>query len=432
MRVSRSFRLSALALVSLFTLTGFGCRQAVVAPKKPSQPLVMWGLWQDTSDLDPVIQAFKKQTGIDVQYKKLASVAGYQQQLLDALAQGRGPDIFVIHHTWVESQQGIMAPAPATVIDPKAVNDEFVDVVSKDLVRNGHVYALPVSVDSLALYYNKDLLSAAGIARPPQTWDEVQQDVQKLTSLNRDGTIQQSGIAMGTAANVNRPGDIVQALMLQNGLAINDPSTNAGVSIANDNGSNALTFYTDFANKAKNVFTWDLQQDYSVDAFSEGKSAMMISYSYQLAAVRAKNPRLNFAVAPLPQIPDSTKKVTLAAYWPFAVAKASPAADAAWQFVRFLSDKDNSIAVNKSQDAPPARRDAVLQLERDQDIGVFAQGALTADSWPRPDITVSDKIFNDMIDGVVTGQNTVTDALKRAEDQLNQSFNPNGPPATSP
>jgi multiple sugar transport system substrate-binding protein len=423
-----NWSLIALVILSLIVLPGFGCRRSNVSgDAKNIQSLVVWGLWQESAMIEPIIKAFSDQTGVKVEYKKIASIATYEKTLLEALAQGRGPDVFVIHHTWVEDKRGIMTPAPSDIVDERAVREEFVDVVAKDVVRDGFVYALPTSVDTLALYYNRDLLSAAGIPKAPSTWDEFQRAIERVTKVNRLGIIEQSGASVGTAANVNRASDIVQLLMMQSGLDIMKPEI-AQIDIANEIGERSVTFYTDFANKSKKVYTWNLQQDYSLDAFAAGKTAMMVNYSYHLPTIQAKNPRLNLGIAPVPQISDSQPK-SFASYWPFAVSTTSRAPKTAWTFVRFLTSATSADALNAVQKVPPARRDSIATVQRDPLTGVFADQALLAVSWPRVDITASDAIFNKMIDDVVTGAASLEDALRSAQDQL-QGFvkDPNAQP----
>jgi len=425
-----------LILLSVAALTGFGCRpQEEGAPQlDTSITLQVWGLWQDSEDMSPIIAAFQEDTGIDIEYKKIASVAQYEKKLLESLAQGRGPDIFVIHHTWVEGKRGLMSPAPSNIIDERALREEFVDVIADDLIRDSLIYALPVSVDTLALFYNKDLLSAAGIARPPRTWSEFQQIIERLTKVTRFGTIEQSGAALGTAANVNRATDVLQLLFLQSGLPILTPA-DSSASLATEEGERALTFYTDFANKSKKVYTWDLQQDNSIDAFAEGETAIMINYSYHIPTIQAKNPRARFSIAPMVQIADS-KVVNFASYWPFAVSNQASSQEAAWQFIRHLSSAEFSSLLNQSQQTPPARRDTIEATLRDPIFGVFAEQALTAVSWPRIDIVAIDAIIATMIDNVVTGATTPSESLRRAEGQINQIQpvveQPTAPSADSP
>jgi len=408
--------LLALAGISIIALTGFGCRSSGVDTGDTTGTLLVWGLWQDSAMMEPVLDAFEEQTGVKVEYKKIASVATYEKMLLEALAEGRGPDVFVIHHTWVEGKRGLMAPAPAQIIDERMLRDEFVSVVADDVVRDGLVYALPTSVDTLALYYNVDLLNAAGVPQPPRTWTDFQRAVERITKVSRLGIIEQSGAALGTASNVNRAPDILQLLMMQSGISLATDQSGR-VNIAGDVGERALTFYTDFSNKSKKVYTWDLQQDYSIDAFAEGETAMMVNYSYHLPTIKAKNPRLRFGVAALPQIADSTP-MTFASYWPFAVSASSRSPLTAWQFIRFVASAPMAKVINDAQAAPPARRDSIAALQADPQLGVFAEQALQAVTWPRVDIVATDAIFNKMIDEVVTGANAIPDALRRTEDQL--------------
>jgi multiple sugar transport system substrate-binding protein len=417
--MSSKVPLIVLIAVSAFALMGFGCRQPQKVQQTTTTSLVVWGLWQDSDIMGPIVRAFKDQTGITVEYKKISSVATYEKELIQALAEGRGPDIFVINNTWVEAKRGILSPAPVEVINPRQLETEFVDVVGKELARDGFVYALPTSVDTLALYYNSDLFNSAGISAPPKTWQEFQQDVIKLTQVSRLGVIGQSGAAIGTASNINRAPDLLQMLMMQSGLPILDTSRGERrIDIANDTGVRALSFYTDFSNKGKQVYTWDVSQDYSIDAFAEGKTAMLFNYSYQAPTIKAKNQRLQFSVGPVPQINLTGTQVTFASYWPFAVSASSRSPQAAWQFVHFLASKDVSETLNKAQGVPPARRDAIPDYAADPFMGVFAEQSLKAQSWARVDIVATDDIFNKMIDSVATGGAAISDALRQAQDQL--------------
>ena len=62
------------------------------------------------------------------------------------------------------------------------VRDLFVDVVSKDVIlEDNKIYGLPLSVDTLAMFYNKDLLNNAGISEAPKYWNrEFLQTVKKI------------------------------------------------------------------------------------------------------------------------------------------------------------------------------------------------------------------------------------------------------------
>jgi len=64
----------------------------------------------------------------------------------------------------------------------------------KELVDfNGQHFGLPFSLDTAALFYNQDALTAAGIAAPPATFEELLAAAEKLLVVNADGSIERIG-----------------------------------------------------------------------------------------------------------------------------------------------------------------------------------------------------------------------------------------------
>src|SRR6185503_13897351 len=114
-------------------------------------------------------QAIHKNTTIKFVKK---DVTNYEQDLVDAIASGNGPDIFSIHNDWLPAQKDKIAPIPSSIMTVKSYKDDFVDVAFGDFVKDNQIYAIPISVDVLGLYYNEDILTSAEIAQPPTTWPE--------------------------------------------------------------------------------------------------------------------------------------------------------------------------------------------------------------------------------------------------------------------
>jgi len=158
--------------------------------------------------------------------------------------------------------------------------------------------------------------------------------------------------------------------------------------------------------------------DYSLDAFAEGQTAIMFNYAYQLPAIRAKSPYLNFAVAPMPQIKTATKEVNYANYWGLVVSRNCQESERAWQFIDWLVEKENSQQYLESTNKPTARRDLVSWQRDDPDLGVFAEQALTAYSWEQVDNLAIEQYLADMIESVVLGRVTVEEAVERAANQI--------------
>ena len=168
------------------------------------------------------------------------------------------------------------------------------------MVRGGKIYGLPLSVDSLALIYNRTMLDNAGITKAPSTWLEVKEAVKKLTLQDDEGNIVQSGIALGGSKNINRTSDILSLLMMQNGTEMVDPTGRkimfAETSPYSDDknyrpGMEALRFYSDFAMPSKEVYSWNSAMPEASEAFVTGSLAMMLGYSYQLPIIRTQGAR---------------------------------------------------------------------------------------------------------------------------------------------
>ncbi|MBL7155479.1 MAG: extracellular solute-binding protein [Candidatus Portnoybacteria bacterium] len=399
-----------------------GCKE----PLAEEVELEFWGVFDDSDIYRPLIEdfnlAFPK---IKINYYK-KTYQTYEKDLLEAMAGGRGPDIFMMHHTWLPRYEDKIWAAPSELITLKELTDNFVDVVYTDFVSDGYITALPLSIDTLALYYNKDIFNTAGLPQPPTTWEEFLTDVEKLTIKDERDNIIRAGVALGTARNVNRSTDILSLLMLQSGAQmVNEQRTsvafNQSVNLNGESfypGQRALEFYTDFANPLKSVYTWNTRMNYSLDSFSEGKVVMMLNYSYQTPIIRAKSPYLNFGIAPMPQIETSTNNVNYANYWGLTVSHNCQNANEAWQFIIWLTDKENAQKYLELTEKPTARRDLILGQKDDPDLAVFAEQTLTAYSWEQVDNSTIEQYFADMIESVVLGAATIQEAINRAASDI--------------
>ncbi|MDD5397253.1 MAG: extracellular solute-binding protein [Candidatus Moranbacteria bacterium] len=458
----------AVAIIPFFS----GC--GTTAPSGYLVNLEIWGTFDDSLVYSEIINQYKQINPYvgEIKYRKFSQDT-YRQELLDALASGQGPDIFLVNNGWMASFQNKLEPAPTPLMSDQDMKSNFPDVVTSDFMDGGKAYAVPLSVDSMQLYYNKDMFNAVGITAPPKTWFEFQSDVVKLTRLNPNGGFDLSGAAIGTGTNINRASDLLTLLMLQNGVEF---PTKKGMAAKIDEGvvgrdgnvtqagESALSFYTQFAklNGANNLrnpfYTWNSRNHNSIDAFSEGTVAMMFNYSWQIAEIKKKNPKLNFAVASVPQA-HSDNPVTYANYWGYAVSRNKVVAPAtvggqpaaapvsnetrtheAWQFLRFLTLKNsgkitlyNAVTKNskdfpisfdpaidylKKTNQPAARRDIIELQKIDTDLGPFATGNLFAKHWYQPDPDAVDKIFVDTIESVNRGDVNLHEALVLARNRI--------------
>lgn len=457
--------LSIIATLAVLITSGQGClggssQQTTV----PQVELTIWRVFDDKDTFDPIINAYRAQhPNVSINYRKLR-YDEYEQELLRAFAEGNGPDILSVQNSWMREYQDLLMPMPSSVtvvnleqrgtvrkevvtvatekptMSIKTLNTNYVEVVPNDVVLSyqpdprqdaeDRIYGLPLSVDTLALYYNKDLLDAAGIPSPATTWDQFQQQVTSLTALNEAGDVIQSGAALGTADNVERSADILSLLMLQTGTTMNDErgrvafnATPVGADRGTLPGLNAVQFYTDFANPTKQVYTWNDSFPNSFDAFTSGKTAYFVGYSYHNDLIRTAAPKLNYGITQVPQIANS-REVNFANYWVESVSAQTANPDWAWDFVLYAADAANVTSYLSVAKKPTALRSLINDQLEDETLGPFADQLLTAESWYKGrDVSAAEAAMRGLIDNILAGTyESPTDALDLAAKTVAQTY----------
>jgi multiple sugar transport system substrate-binding protein len=353
----------------------------------------------------------------------------YQSKLLAALAAGTGPDVFEIGNRDLPQWTSVTAPIPATLattFSQVTLQSDFPDVVSQDFVSGGNIYALPLSIDTLAMIYNKDLFNTAGIATVPTTWEGLQADLPALRQVNAQGQITQAALALGgSETSIPNAPDIIFLLMMQNGAQMTsaDGTSVKFASGANGNdtsGINAFNYYLQFANAAGSSYTWNDGMGTALASFTQGKTAVIFDYSSALAQIKATAPFLNYGVAAMPQPANAVVAVNYAKYNGLAVSRNSTQIAGAWNFIINLtmSAADENI-YTKDTGAPPALRSVIAADLTDPTMSVFASQALTAKSWHESNSTQIDAIMNTAIVNVLNGAADSTTALTQAQSAMN-------------
>lgn len=472
--------LSLLILLILLPGFGFACTPAAVQEQTQPIELNYWRVWDGPDAFEDIIAKYNAiHPFVKINYKKFR-YEEFEQKLLEGFATDRGPDIFSIHNTWLRKYQknGLILPMPATIsmvypieqgtikketiltvketksITLKEIKNNYADVVYNDIVINKNennkitpqVYGLPLSVDTLVMFYNKDLYNNAGITTPSTYWDaKFQSDVKKLNKQNAKGELIQSGAALGGSKNIDRSMDILAALMMQSGAEMLDDSgqikfNQSPVNMKQTNyvpGLDAIRFYTDFANPGKEIYSWNKDLDSAINLFADGKLATMFGYSYHIPQIKALSPKLNFAIAKLPQIEGNTP-VNYANYWAEVVSSkiltnpenlkkgakyAKNKADAAWDFIQFETREEQAKIYLEKTKKPTALKSLINSQTEDMEIGVSAEQILTAKSWYKGnDANAMETIFQEMINEANANPEKIKNALDIGAQKVQQTI----------
>lgn len=430
MSLSRSqiIIISSVVFVILFFVgifTGVLPGSRIFTQKPPEVTLTVWGI-EDKNFLQGGIVDYETlRTNVVVKYEEI-NPGDYEQKVLNALAAGTGPDVIMFGNSWLLKHFDKVVPVAETQLNKKSLQELFPTVVEQDFAPNDKIYALPLYIDTLALYYNVDTFDKRGIALPPEDWLDFQNLIPKLLEKNSDGSISKSAAAIGGTDNtIDKGSDLLMLLMLQAGAKMtNDDFSVASFAQGIDQatpGIDALSFYTKFSNPEDIYYTWNESLDYSLDNFANGDTAMIFDYASAKDAIKSKNPFLNFKVAPMPQPAGSDKAINYPNYWGLAVTKNSQNADWAWDFVLYMTANDAEaekylVASNR----PPALRTLIKRYAEHPTLGVFAKQALSARSWMQLDADRDTGIFSEMVKSVLNGQLTINEALFQAERQVTE------------
>jgi multiple sugar transport system substrate-binding protein len=103
----------------------------------------------------------------------------YRSRFLTAGSQANSPDIVRIHNTWLPMLKKDLTPAPDTVLNVSDLTTYY-PMVQKNFVSAGKIYALPLEIDGLALFYNEDIFKETG-ASPPSDWNTLRKLAFDLT-----------------------------------------------------------------------------------------------------------------------------------------------------------------------------------------------------------------------------------------------------------
>lgn len=401
----------------------FGLRPSAQSQKVT---LTVWGT--DPSSVFQDLQGAYKTVdpGATINYTQI-DPATYDQTLLKAFAAGTGPDLFEVGNRDLPKWQSVTAPIPATLaasFNLSTLQNDFPTVIGQDFILDNQIYALPLDLDTLAMYYNKDIFDSAGIVYPPTNWNDFETDIGKLRILNGQGQITRAAAALGgSETSIANAPDLVFLLMLQNGTQmVSSDGTAATFNSGGANGQNsglaAFNFYLQFANSASPYYTWNDSMGDAVQSFIAGNTAILFDYASGMADIKAKAPFLNFGVAAMPQPASSTIAVNYPQYTGLAVSRQGQVA-AAWQFILFATSNSAGEAVyTKDTGEPPASRAYIAANLNDPTYGIFAAQALTARSWYEADDNQIDSIMNAAIQSVLNGSTDSEHALGTAQDSV--------------
>lgn len=306
------------------------------APGLAQEPAgeIEYAIWGDPAELTnqiALVDAFMAQHP-DIKVKVTVSDwDAYWDKLQTGLAGGDAPDVFAMDGPLFPDYQsrGVLLDLAPYIEQDGFDLTALADAGVAHFTTPDGQYGLPRDLNVVALYYNKAMFDAAGLAYPDETWtwDTLIENGKKLTlDADGDGQPEQWGFYTETSDMEN----YWSSLVWQNGGEIISEDRTQTL-LGSDEAVGGLQQLQDLIYTHKVMPPPELFVEIG-DAFEQGQAAMEANGSWLVPTHLAAG--IDLGIAPLPAGPAG--QATSINPTGVVVAQSSKNPDAAWEFVKYL------------------------------------------------------------------------------------------------
>ena len=406
-----------------------GSKEKAVATTADGKQIVKWLIWeQPESGYQQIADAFMAENpDIEVQIENVP-FDRYEDKVRTMLASGEPYDLIQMNDDYVRmyTDRNLLQPLDpyleSASIDPSIYYSNLWDFATYDGGKFGFVPATKVRV----IYYNKDMVDAAGLpdlphtwADPNWTWDTFLDYAQKLTIRDGSKTLQWGFVGIGEG------GWEQSWINAANGDGLFGPggSTLTG---ANEGARKAVQYGYDLIHTYKVHPLWGESDTgpKSQNLFLSKQCAMYFATSADTATIRAQAD-FNWDIAPLPAMDaDHLEWVNNEpSYIVFSIAKSAPNPEGAARLIAFMGQEE-SQKIFAENNSVPANMEIAANYFTDDDLppehkNVILDGVNYAKPVNFGDHTDQGKTFYRVwLHSVWIGENTVDEAMDGAEAEV--------------
>ncbi|WDG17095.1 sugar ABC transporter substrate-binding protein [Microbacterium sp. Clip185] len=271
------------AAASALLLAGCSGGSTAEQTADSSAELVIWTDQEREAAITAAAKAFEEETGAKVTLVQ-KNFEDLRNDFISQVPTGEGPDITVGSHDWLGA---LVAAGVVDTIDLGEKAAEFEPVAIEAMTYDGQLYALPYSLETVALVQNVDLVGADA----PATWDEM--------------------IQKGLAAGTERPFVINTAGETGDGYTMYGFQTSFGAPVFVQDSSGSYTNEVGMGGAAGEAFAqWlhangsagtgylstTIDYDINNELFASGKAPYTVQGPWAISSF----PDVNVAVNPIP------------------------------------------------------------------------------------------------------------------------------------
>ena len=313
-----------------------------------------------------------------------------RKKLLAAIAGGETPDLLRADIIWVPefAEQGALARLDDLMPDFASYKDLFYAGPLATNFYQGHYYGLPLDTNTRVIFYNNDVLKAAGISDPPKTFADFQADCAKIKALNKPDTF---CYAEGGTGAWN-----VLPWIWSAGGSITDPTFTKATGYLNSKGTvAAVTMLRDMLKNgtlSPSILGGGLQTS---EAIGKSQVGIIVDGPWMPPIFKEQFPNLGYSLAPMPAGDGGSASVVGGE--DIVLFDKSQNKDAALAFLRFVLEEPQQVAMGKTGQMP-----VLKSLSGNKDLpdyfAVFQKQLETANprtpspAWPKIDEAIGNAV----------------------------------------
>jgi len=362
--------------------------------------------------------------------------------LITAVRAGQGPDTYLLDRFIVAERaaNGLLTdltPFMEAAGQNPDLSEQWVTFSAAEATYDSKPYALPFDTDVRALFYNKDLLDAAGVdytafdaTNGPTTYDKMGEIFQALNTDDGDNFSQMGYVPyFGQAGSIYTDGFAWGGEFFDYENCEVTPNNEKVVAAANW-GKNYIETIGGFDKVNKFVAAALKVGAAPTDSpFLQKRLGGMIDGNWQFATFRKYIPDSNIGYTFIPTPAEGDTSYTWAGGWSGVIPEGAKNPEGGYAFLQFLAGPSGSRTyVQKNNNLPVLRELLADKSLFDENLSWFVEN-LFPTTKNRPVLPVGAKYWDELKsawEGIYLGQSSPEDALGQAKENVQQDIEGNG------
>lgn len=361
-------------------------------------------------------KAYEKEAGVKVTIKTGDQMGGLDNLSLDNQS-GKAADVMMAPYDRVGSLGTDGQLSEVKLSDGAKTDDKTKSLVT---AADGKVYGAPAVIESLVMYYNKDLVKEA-----PKTFAD-------LENLAKDSKYAFAGEDGKTSAFLADWTNFYFAYGLlagnggyvfgQNGKDAKD------IGLANDGAIKGVEYAKSWYEKwPKGMQDTEGAGNLIQTQFQEGKTAAIIDGPWKAASL--KEAKVNYGVATIPTLPNGKQYSAFGGGKAWVIPAGAKNLDGAQKFIDFLTSTDQQKALFDKTNEVPANTEARKYAVSKNDELTTAVVDQFKNAQPMPNISEMSAVWDpaatmlfDAVSGKKSAKASADDAVKLIKETIEQKF----------